>query len=307
MTEIGKKWLPDKAVSEGAAGYHNAVINASWNNDNLYELVSLMKPEVNENDTIVDFGAGTGASSLCILNHIKLKFNLWLVDNSPAWLAKAYEILRNNQNVSYFILEKKDNSYLTLDRIIGNNAANMVVSANTFHLVPNLKDVFEGIAKSLKKKGMFIFQSGNIIREGRVNGMLMIEDTIHKVHDIAIDIIKNESLFKIYRENINERIKAEEEQRKLIFPFPRHIDIYLNALKHAGFLHEPITYKTIRVKYDDWMKFLRVKRLQAGILPEIGSRYPSEKEEHDRDKIITMAANRLFDELKNNNPFADKE
>jgi len=97
----------------------------------------------------------------------------------------------------------------------------------------------------------------------------------------------------------------EYGQRKLVFPEPRPMEYYLKMLKSAGFRHEEVRHRLVRVKYKDWLDFLRVKRLQAGILPEIGGKEPSPEEEQDRDELITMSSNRLFSELKSQNPFAD--
>ena len=76
-------------------------------------------------------------------------------------------------------------------------------------------------------------------------------------------------------------------------------------LKNAGFDYEEPQYKLIKISYKDWLDFLRVKRLQAGILPEIGGKEPSTEEEKDRDELITMASNKLFKELETQNPMAD--
>ena len=76
-------------------------------------------------------------------------------------------------------------------------------------------------------------------------------------------------------------------------------------LKSEGFSIQKSHYKLIKIAYRDWLDFLRVKRLQAGILPEIGGKDPGPEEEKDRDGLITMAANELFAELEKNNPMAD--
>ena len=50
---------------------------------------------------------------------------------------------------------------------------------------------------------------------------------------------------------------------------------------------------------------MRVKRLQAGMLPEVGGIEPTPKEIQDRDELVTTASLELFNELKENNPLAD--
>lgn len=300
-------WVPDMPVSKGAEGYHRAVINATWNIDNINWLIEIIKPDIRENDVIVDFGAGTGASAISILNAAKTSINLILVDNSPAWLAKAYQLLHDNPNIYFFIIRDKNGKYEALGNTIGKNTADIVVSANTVHLISELDEAFAGIADALKKKGKFAFQSGSIFRNGRPRDILMIEDTVHRVHDIAANIIKQNDLFKKYREGLNERIKAEEPQRNFIFRPHRSVDIYLDALKKSGFEHDKPIFRKIRVKYSDWLNFLRVRRLQAGIFPEIGGRNPSPDEEKDRDVLITLAAKQLFLELEEKNSLADKK
>jgi len=302
-----KSWKPDRPTSRGATSFHDAVINASWNNQCLDKLIDIAKPKIRENDIVVDFGAGTGTSSVRILEGIKTKIKLWLVDNSPAWLGKAYEFLSSRSNVDFFVLEKKNDTYASLSETIGKGTVDSVISANTVHLIPNLKETFNGIAEALKPKGIFIFNSGNMTRKGRPAGALIIDSTVYRVHDMAVEIIRKNSRFSKYRPGLDERIKSQLQQRKFIFPYPRPMQEYLNALKHAGFKYIETYYKCFKLKYSDWLDFLKIKRLQAGILPEVGGKEPTPQEEEDRDTLITMAANELFKDLENSNPLADNK
>jgi len=300
-----KSWKPDRPSSRGATAFHDAVINASWNHQCLDQLINITQPNVRENNVVVDFGAGTGTSSTRILEKMKTKIRLWLVDNSPAWLGKAYESLSSRKNVDFFILAKKDKSYATLSETVGKESVDHVMSANTVHLIPNLKETFKGIADALKSKGTFVFNTGNVTRKGRKDGILMLDSTVYRVHDIAIDIIRKNPQFKRYRENLDKIIEANTPLRKFVFPDPRPIQDYLKALKESGFKYTEPIYKCFRLKYSDWINFLRIKRLQAGILPEVGGQDPSPEEERDRDALIIMSAKKLFKELERLNPFAD--
>ena len=306
MKYHNKPWKPNRPVSRGAAAYHDAVSNADYYITILDELMKILGPKIKENEIVVDFGAGTGVSALHLLKHLKVEINLWLVDNSAAWLGKAYEVLGSKQNVKCFLLEKKGKGYATLSETIGSKVADHVISANTVHLIPDIEETFKGIAQVLKDNGTFTFQSGNITRNKRPEGALMVDDTVRRVHNIAIEIVKNDNRFSAYKKDIDQSIKANEPQRKFVFPDPRTINVYLSALKRAGFKHQEPHYKLFKVKYSDWLNFLRVRRLQAGILPEIGGNEPSQKEEADRDQIITIATNDLFKELQSENPLADE-
>lgn len=298
-------WQPEKPASKGATAYHEAVVESSWMKDSIYEIAKVVKPIINKNDIIVDFGAGTGASALLLLKHLEDNIKLWLVDNSQSWLAKAYEVLNKRKNVAFFVLEKKGDKYATLAETVGNGAVNHVVSANTMHLIPDLKDVFLGINHALKKNGTLTFQSGDFMRDNKPEGMLMIDDTVKTVHDTALEIVEIDDRFAVYREGLRERIKSEESQRKFVFPDPRPIEFYLETLEETGFEHKEPVLVPVKIKYIDWLNFLRVKRLQAGILPEIGGREPSQKEEEDRNNLITESALRLFKDLRERNPLAD--
>jgi SAM-dependent methyltransferase len=300
-------WHPDKPTSKGATAYHDAVIHASWYDQNLNELVRIVSPKINPGDTVVDFGAGTGVSAIYLLKNIDATCPLWLVDNSAAWLGKAHEILAATPQVRFLLLKKHDERYATLAETIGSEAADCVVSANVFHLIPDLDRTFEGIASSLKKGGVFALQSGNIARTGRQPDLLMIDDTINDVHDIALDIVRKDEKYSKYRDGLDERIELESRQRKFIFPQPRPVEIYVDSMERSGFACEPPVYQTVKVTYQDWFIFLRVKRLQAGILPEIGSKEPTPEQEHDRDELIALASVRLFEGLKARNKFADAE
>lgn len=302
-----RSWHPDKPTSKGATAFHEAVANSSWIKDILYELSKIVSPKISKDDIVVDFGAGTGTSAILLLKHLKQGINLWLVDNSQSWLGKAYELLHDFPNVEYFILEKKGNAYATLAETVGSGVVNHVISANTVHLIPDIKEVFAGIALALKKNGTFTFQTGNFLRKTRPEGALMIDDTVNTVHDLAIDIVRTDPRYTGYRKGLDKRIEAEDSQRKFVFPEPKPVEDYLEALEQAGFEYQTPIYIPVKVRYSDWLDFLRVKRLQAGILPEIGGKEPSSEEENDRDSLITMAALKLFNDLELNNPLADEK
>lgn len=305
ITQELESWKPDRPTSRGATSFHDAVIDASWNHDCLDELINLARPNIHDNEIVVDFGAGTGTSSIRILEKLKKNVKLWLVDNSPAWLGKAYEFLHSKANVSFFVLDKKDSICKTLSEKLGKKSVNHVISANTVHLIPNIKETFKGICEALSPNGTFVFNSGNILRKGRQKGALMLDSTVYRVHDLAIGIIHKNSQFKEYRKGLGNKIKKELAQRKFVFPYPKPLGHYLKALKESGFEYIKPYSKCFKLKYTDWLKFLRVRRLQAGILPEIGGKNPNPKEEKDRDDIITLAAYELFKELKAKNPLAD--
>ena len=307
IKSIYSNWHPDKPISVGATAYHNAVANARYYLESLDKLTKIVSQKIKDGDVVVDFGAGTGVSALQLAKRIKANFKLWLVDNSPAWLGKAYEIFNRNPNVECFLLKKNDGDYATLDETIGEEVADHVVSANTVHLIPNLDYTFKGINLALKPHGTFTFQSGNIIRKGRKKGVLMIDDTIRRVHDIAIELIQTDKRYESYRKMINGKIEIEKAQRKSVFPEPRPLENYLNALKTAYFKCTKSYYKLFRIKYNDWMNFLKVKRLQAGIFPELGGLNPTPEEEKDRDNLITMSAAQLFKELETKNPMSDNK
>ena len=300
-----KTWIPKRPPSKGATAYHNAVVNTSWHKENVKELINLIQEKIKPHDRIVDFGAGTGSSAMYLLKYLKPTSKLLLVDNSPSWLTKAYNLLHLNKRVQFFLLEKKGDDYMTLDELIGKTTASHIVSANTIHLIPNIEKVFRDIYSVLKNNGTFTFQSGNIIQPNKENGILTIDDSINAVHDIALEIIRTNRAFRKYKKGLDRRIEEQNHQRKFVFPAPRPVKFYLDALKSVGFKNESITRKRIKVKYKDWLNFLKVRRLQAGILPEVGGKDASEIEEKDRDTIITQASLMLFKRLKVKNPLSN--
>lgn len=300
-----KTWQPTKPPSKGATAYHNAVIDTSWHIDNIHGLIDIAKKIIKSGDIVVDFGAGTGSSAYYLLKHLKKNFTLLLVDNSPSWLGKAHELLHTQKNVDFVLLEKFHDKYATLEEIIGKETASHVLSANTFHLIPTLKETFTGINHALKPGGTFTFQSGSIARKERKEGILIIDNTVNMVHDIAIKIIRTNDTFKQYRKGLDKRIEEELSQRKFVFPDPRPVEYYIKMLTHAGFKKIDTHFSRIKVLYKDWGNFLRVKRIQTGILPEIGGKAASAQEEEDRDKIIALATRELFDDIKSNNALAN--
>ncbi len=300
-------WIPNRPISKGAAAYHRAVVNASWHKKNISELIRIIRPKIKSGDVVVDFGAGTGASAIYFLQAFKSVCQFLLVDNSPSWLAKAYRLLHYRENVSFLLLEKKKNRYAFLDELIGKEHADHVVSANTVHLIPNIEETFAGIKRSLKLEGTFTFQSGNILSTKREPGILMIEDSINQIHNLAIGIIRHEEAYARYRNNLAIKIKEAQVQRRFVFPNPRPIGFYVRALKTAGFGKPVIVTSYIQVTYKDWLAFVRVRRLQAGILPEVGGKNPTLREERDRDRIITDATHQFFVHVQKENKLATKK
>ena len=298
-------WSPDRPTSQGATAYHNAVVHASWHKDNINGLIEIVKENIKPNDVVIDFGAGTGASTVYLLKSLKPTYSVLLMDNSASWLGKAYETLHMHKHVAFYMLEKKGDGFMTPDDVLGKNAVDHVISANTVHLIPHIEDTFKGIYAVLKRGGSFSFQSGNILRKDKEVGVLMIDDTVKEIHDIALKIIRTDKTFRQYKQNLDARITAQAGQRKIVFPNPRLVEYYVKILKSVGFKNTNVTYKKIQVKYDDWMEFVRVRRLQAGILPEVGGKNATPQEEHDRDALITEAATRLFQKLKTQNPLAN--
>ncbi len=305
--EKHEPWKPDRKISKGAEAYHDAVSRAKYYITILDELMKMASPKIGPNEIVVDFGAGTGVSALRLLEFLKVDAKLWLVDNSAAWLGKAYDVLGKKSNIKFFLLEKTPHGYATLSQTVGKHSVNHVISANTFHLVPDIDETFRGISEALKDNGTFSFQSGNITRSDRPEGALMVDNSVRRVHELALEIVRNDPKFAEYKKDLDIRIKANEAQRKFVFPEPRDIQFYLDALKKSNFEYQEPSFKLFKVKYSDWFNFLKVRRLQAGILPEIGGHDPSPKEESDRDALITMAINKLFKELQEKNPLADKE
>ncbi len=302
-----KDWFPIQPVSKGAAAYHKAVIHASWHVKNINELIRIIKPKIESDDVVVDFGAGTGASAVYFLQAFKSMCRFVLVDNSPSWLAKAYKLLHRRKNVSFLLLEKKKARYAFLDELVGKGKVNHVVSANTVHLIPNIDETFASIHRSLKRGGTFTFQSGNILSTKREPNVLMIEDSIDQIHDLGIDIVRHDETYTRYRKNLANKIREARAQRRFVFPNPRPIGFYVRALKNAGFGKPMITITHIQVTYKDWLAFVRVRRLQAGILPEVGGKNPSVREEKDRDRIIAVAAHAFFIHLQKENTLATRK
>lgn len=306
MDLIRKKWIPDKSVSHGAQAYHETVIKSSWYDSNLKKFV-LEFLDLKHRDVVVDFGAGTGISSLYLYEHIDEDCELLLVDNSPSWLAKSYEIFSDKSNVSFFVLGKNCSGYEKLSDIIGVELVDAVLSANTVHLIEDLSSTFLGIYESLKLGGAFIFHSGNISRDNRDNDVLAIESSIEDIHSIAIEIIKTDKRFSKYVDSIDNLMISEYNQRKIIFPDSRTTEYYMDCLVKSGFKNIELKYFPVEVLYDDWRNFIKIKRIQSGVLPEIGGRNPNEEQQNDRNIILDMAMDEYIMNLWNNNHFATDE
>jgi SAM-dependent methyltransferase len=300
-------WQPQRVPSLGATAYHDATGQAKWCLATTDSLVELGIPYIHEGDTVVDFGAGTGITAQRILDSVSVPFSLVLVDNSESWLGKAHEVLSPYANVSFALLRKTGKGFQSLDEVMGRDAVQHIFSANTVHLIEDIQAVFSGMYACLTPQGRFIFQSGNIFRHDRPDGLLMIDDTIHEIHTSALDILRQTDEFIQYREGLDERIAKEASQRVCIFPRVRNIKVYKDALEKCGFHSIDVRFETVRVSYKEWLNFCTIKRIQAGILPEIGGRDATPQQERDRDTVIRLACKKYFESLAKNNSHADTE
>src|SRR5207244_95546 len=145
------------------------------------------------------------------------KCHFLLVDNSPSWLAKAYSILHTRKNTSFALLKKENDAYVGLDYLVGKNEVHHVVSANTVHLIPDIEETFVGIYQSLVPGGTFTFQSGNI-KHQQPEGSMMIEDSVHRIHDLAIKIIKTDPKFAKYKRLLLSVLRKKACSESLCFP-----------------------------------------------------------------------------------------
>lgn len=155
-------------------------------------LVSYLKSKLGAymmpNDTVLDFGCGTGTITLRIANTAKKVFG---VDASNGMLRRAQQNLEKH-NVSNVVFSK----ITVLDEMFQDESFEIITSFNVFQYIEDRKELFELFYKLLKPQGKLIialpcFGSANSLTTRFVK-LLRFMRIMPKTYFFRIDEIEKE-------------------------------------------------------------------------------------------------------------------
>ena len=100
--------------------------------------------------------------------------------------------------------------------------------------------------------------SGNIRNPRAREGEWIIDDTVYRVHEAAVEIVRSDDRYSAYRPVLDDdaRLQSYLDYRDRVFLAPRPLAYYTDALGAAGFEIAEVTERTISARVDEWYEFL---------------------------------------------------
>ena len=244
-------WEPDEIseneIADGEA-YHRALYidgdigkPASWHRESAERLVQLAIPHIGDGSLVVDYGSGTGGSAIELLKEVEIRgieIELVLIDPLVSWFSKARDLLKSRPNVHFELSVEEDASgklsFRNLENMLGGRKADLIISSSTMHLIPEraIQDLAYQFAGSLKKDGVFIWDSGDLESEFRPTNSALLHDPYRAIREILRnDKIRSSRLSEMSAEDALQH----ESRLDRIFPGPYSMDTILDALGAVGF------------------------------------------------------------------------
>jgi len=242
--------------------HYDTVENHGWYR-NLDLTVEQLAGDLGDGDVLVDYSGGTGI----LLDRLRLRIfdrqvGMAIVDSSPKFLRVALDRFRNDGRVAFRRLRyRKDEGRLDfVDEALGDAfpGADTLVSTNAIHLYDELGATLRGWGRVLRPGGRVRINSGNIRNPRAGESVWIIDETVAVVHEVATGLVRTDERWAAYREVLDdpERVAAHLAWRDRVFPSPRPLDFYLDALRAAGFEIEDVTERTIEAVVEEWYEFL---------------------------------------------------
>jgi ubiquinone/menaquinone biosynthesis C-methylase UbiE len=244
--------------------HYDTVENHGWYR-NLDLTVEQLAGDLQEGQILIDYSGGTGI----LLDRLRLRIfdrqvGMLIVDSSPKFLRVALDRFRNDERVAFRRLHylRDEGRLQYLDEALGEaflrRGANVLASTNAIHLYDDLSNTLAAWARVLDRGGRVRINSGNIRNPRAAENEWIIDETVYVVHEVATGLVRTGPRFEPYRAVLEEpdRLQPYLEFRDRVFLAPRPLDLYLDALREAGFTIEEVTERTIEADVDEWYEFL---------------------------------------------------
>ena len=143
--------------------------------------------------------------------------------------------------------------------------------------------------------------SGNIRNPRAREGEWIIDDTVYRVHEAAVEIVRSDDRYSAYRPVLDDdaRLQSYLDYRDRVFLAPRPLAYYTDALGAAGFEIAEVTERTISARVDEWYEFLSA--YADAVLGWVGGsvrvdeREASEEAAADRLRLLGESLAAVFD------------
>jgi SAM-dependent methyltransferase len=260
--------IPDEDWTEApvdAFGLHyDTVENHGWY-ENLDLIVEQLAGDLKPGDVLIDYSGGTGI----LLDRLRLRIfdrqvGMVIVDSSPKFLRVALDRFRHDERVAFRRLRylKEERRLQYVDEVLGEalarRPARVLASTNAIHLYDDLEDTVRSWARVLAPGGIVRINSGNLRNPRAGENEWIIDETVYVVHEVAAGLVRTDPRYKPYRTVLEdaERLRPYLEWRDRVFPAPRPLEFYLDALRSTGFAIEGVSERTIEASVQEWYEFL---------------------------------------------------
>ena len=257
-----EEWVAEPVDAFGL--HYDTVENHGWYR-NLDLTVEQLAGDLSEGQILVDYSGGTGILlDRLLLRIFDRQVGKLVVDSSPKFLRVALERFRGDPRVAFRRLRYlKDERRLTyLDEVLGESflrrGADVLASTNAIHLYDDLEATLAAWARVLVPGGRVRINSGNIRNPRAAENEWIIDETVYVVHEVATGLVRTDPSYARYRAVLDEpeRMQPYLDYRDRVFLAPRPLDVYLDALREAGFAIDDVTERTIEADVHEWYEFL---------------------------------------------------
>jgi len=297
-------WV-DAPLEELALGY-DTVESHGWYR-NLDHTVEQLDAFLGPGDLLLDYSGGTGILASRLLEHRPdLGFGILIVDSSPKFLRLALEKFRDEPRLAFRRIRwLKDQRRLetleeAVDPALLERGFDALASTNAIHLYYDLDETLRSWRRALRPGARAFVQSGNVRNSAMGPGEWIIDETVEKIHEAAIEIVREGDRWSAYRERLaDEAWMGEHEglRRKIFLPV-RPLEHYLEAMRGAGFAIVSVERRTIEARVDEWYECRRV--YHEGVLgwgggaEKVTGEPAPEATVDDRRKVMREAMDRVF-------------
>jgi SAM-dependent methyltransferase len=261
---------------EALALTYDAVRDHGWYR-NLDRTVADLARALRPDDILLDYSGGTGILAKRLLSELPdPSFGILIVDASPKFLRVALEKLGDDERVAFRLLRylKDERRLQTVQEVLEptllERGVDVLSSTNAIHLYYDLDDTLRSWHTVLRRGGRILVQSGNIGVPDLPADTWIIDETVERVNQAALEIVRTDDRYEGYRAALADdaRMASYDELRHTMFLPVRPLADYVEALERAGFDVVDIAHVPVEASLDEWADFLAT--YHEGVLGWLG-------------------------------------